>query len=152
MAPFRPQRRAAEEEEEEEELDEDEEEEVLLAPGSHAPGDAPRAIVNVAGMSAALEDFAWPASVAWVDTLVVQVSRLVPPCAPNQRTGPVRLAHARTRVRSFRGLLSSRGRPWKRVQKRPPLAAAAGCLAASHASTARWAAPSCRETLPTCAS
>ena len=82
MAPFRPQRPAAEEEEEELDEEDEEEEEVLLAPGSRAPGDAPRPIVNMAGMSAALEDFAWPASVAWVDTLVVQVRRLVPPCAP----------------------------------------------------------------------
>jgi hypothetical protein len=100
MAPFRPQRRAAEEEEEEEELDEedDEEEEVLLAPGSRAPGDAPRAIINVPGMSAALEDFAWPASVAWVDTLVVQVRRL---CLPAHPTSPQALRGLRLHAHAF---------------------------------------------------
>ena len=83
MAPFRPKRRAAEEEdEEEEELDEEDEE--LLAPGRAPGSDAPRPIVNVAGMSAAMEDFAWPASVAWVDTLVVQVRRLWLPAPPPQ--------------------------------------------------------------------
>ena len=98
MAPFRPKRRAAEEEdEEEEELDEEAEE--LLAPGRAPGSDAPRPIVNVAGMSAAMEDFAWPASVAWVDTLVVQVRRLWLPAPPPQ-PGASSAACACTHTRS----------------------------------------------------
>jgi len=58
---------------EEEFEDEEEDEEDVLAPGAHG-GDAPRAAIsNAAGLAAALDDIAWPATTAWADTLVMRV-------------------------------------------------------------------------------
>jgi len=58
---------------EEEFEDEEEDEEDVLAPSAHG-GDAPRAAIsNAAGLAAALDDIAWPATTAWADTLVMRV-------------------------------------------------------------------------------
>ena len=64
----------------------EEEEEDLFAPAARA-GAAPRAAVNNAeGLASVLEDFAWPSTLAWVDTLVVRVRHSPLPRAPPQST------------------------------------------------------------------